>query len=212
MQLFKAMKNYYLIIIIALVFNSCLYYNRITSPEIINKKEHIWMLGGTIEPYEVLGKGMVSEDLWGIPLLYGFQPIIGYRRGIAINQEIGITFFCLTPGLVVDYKHKILKQGKVIISGDIAAFGGVERPKGLQYDLLFGNRSLYGNCGFYFDIDDYVPPSLVVSIGSEFKKNNPFGFQVSYSQSIITENKDDAYRSILIGLKYDLFKNKREYK
>jgi hypothetical protein len=130
------MKNLCLLICLPILFSSCLSYSRMTSPEVMEPTERTWVFGGQPQVWiGTHGQPTSNSNQWG------FTPIIGYRTGsdfgewgVTLHQQI---FF---PAVTFDYKHKILERECFHLSGDVAATIG-EAP-GMQYDLLFGNRTL----------------------------------------------------------------------
>lgn len=211
-------KTVYLLISVA-VFNSCLFFNRMTSPEILDKEEHIWTIGAAIDPLELAGEGEINESP-----IFGVQPVIGYRSGIGKNKELGVAIYGpFWPGMVLDLKHKLYVSDNFYLSGDLAAFGGWIRPIGLQYDFLFGNRELYGCLGlsydFFLEWSEY--PFWNIGIGSDLIGNSPFGFQIAYSGSFPSYYydrgvgdivKEDPVGFLSIGLKIDLLEIKKKHR
>jgi hypothetical protein len=189
---------------------SCTVHNRLTSPEVLSKRERTWTCGLIIDPSQA---AFIDDSD-----IYAFSPVIGYRAGLGGKQELGVTLNgIVTPSLVVDYKHQFLKRNQFVLSGDLAAYYGVLRPTGLQYDLLFGNRKLYGTTGFgrnLISFDD-VPPVYsyaTLGIGKEgigVKEN--FGFQISYLGSFANPDTE-ALHFLSFGFKFDFLKNKRKYR
>lgn len=191
-----------------LILSSCSFYNRMTSPEVLEKEEHIVTFGTVSDP------AIFSGEPGSI---YAFQPVIGYRSGMGSNQEIGISLYGIwTPGLVLDYKHQILKRGNFLLSSDVAAFGGFGRPIGLQYDLLFGNHKLYGTIGSNYEFNNSPGRfTYVVGLGKEFGKKRQIGLQVTYartSSASISVTSEYVENFISLGLKYDLRRIKKKYR
>jgi len=201
-------KKLFIILIIIINLSSCSVHNRMTSPVVLDKKERIWTSGLSIDPSAFSELGYISSPLAFI------QPTIGYRNGIGRNQEIGFTLYGLTgPSIVIDNKHLLLKNGGFLLSGDIAFFAGAIRPLGLQYDLIFGNRKLYGTLGLGYDFLDLTleTPYLSIGIGSERILNKPFGFQISYGIGI-PNRYNDIEHMLSIGIKFDFLKLKKKYR
>lgn len=186
---------------------SCTVHNRLTSPEVLDKKERTWTYGLIIDP--------AQSEFIDDSEIYAFSPIIGYRAGLGRNQELGITingFF--TPSLVVDYKHQFLKHNQFFLSGDLAAFAGAFRPFGLQYDLLLGNRNLYGTAGFGYNYNISAEYYSYASLGigkERIGTKENFGFQISYLGSFANANTE-ALHFLSFGFKFDFLKNKRRYR
>lgn len=196
-------------IVISIILSSCSVHNRMTSPEVLDKTECILTVGVSLDPY------------WLEDPIYFAQPVIGYRTGIAKNQELGVTLYGITlPAVVIDHKHQFLKRpNNFTISGDLALFVGAFRPIGGQYELLFGKRQLYGSLGAGYDFLDIEGSYWIVGIGTERIGNSPFGFQISYLRG--TANKyyyvfDQEYeyydQYISFGIKYDFIKTKKKYR
>lgn len=184
--------------------------NRLTSPQTLNKEERIWSYGLVYEP---TAKEEYDESV------FAFQPIIGYRSGIFKNHEFGINLYGIyTPGLTLDWKHKYFEKNRFIVSGDLAAFTGFIRPTGFQYDLLFGNRGLYGIAGVNYEIlqANASVPSLLIGFGSEFDKYTKGGFQItvmrSFPEYYSDGSKMDAFLTYSIGIKFDFLNTKRKYR
>lgn len=195
---------------IVILASSCVMNNRMTSPQTLDKEERIFTYGLVLEP---LARDNYDESV------FGFQPIVGYRSGIGSRQEIGINLYGFyTPGLTFDWKYKYIEKNNFILSGDIAAFTGFVRPTGFQYDLLFGNRGLYGVAGLNYEIDHFNTnkPSWVLGIGSDFDKYIKGGFQISFMQSFpefySDGSKKNPFMTISVGVKFDFLNVKRKYR
>ncbi len=194
--------------ILFVFLSSCSVHNRLTSPEVLDKKEHILTTGISIDPLAITEYGSIEDPLALV------QPIIGYRTGIGRKQEVGITLYGITgPALVLDHKHNFFGTSKFLISGDLALFAGLERPTGGQYDLIFGNQKIYGQVGFGYDFQQVVAeePYYLLGIGFERIGNTPWGIQISYAKSIETIYNDPE-NFLSIGIKHDFLKTKRKYK
>ncbi len=201
-------KKIYFSLFCLVVLSSCSVHNRMTSPVVLDKKERIWTSGLSLDPLAFSDLGYLSSPLAFI------QPTIGYRNGIGRNQEIGFTLYGLTgPSIVIDNKHLLLKNGDFLLSGDIAFFAGALRPLGLQYDLIFGNRKLYGTLGSGYDFIETAleAPYLSIGIGSERILNKPLGFQISYGIGI-PNRYNDIEHMLSIGIKFDFLKLKKKYR
>ncbi|MDA3929083.1 MAG: hypothetical protein PF541_08995 [Prolixibacteraceae bacterium] len=176
-----------------------------TSPEVLKKEERIITIGAVSDPNYFTSR----ETSW-----YAVQPVIGYRSGLGSNQEIGLTLYGIwTPGFVVDYKHQIFRSGNFYLSSDVAAFIGLHRSLGFQYDLLFGNRKLYGVIGTNYTLNNYPGNSaFILGLGKEFGEKRRFGLQLNYAgiYSLGKEYNRTA-NAITIGLKVDLYKIKKKY-
>ena len=177
-----------------------------TSPETLKKEERVLTFGAVSDP-----------GYFGNPdsKFYAIQPVIGYRSGIGTNQEIGMTLYGIwTPGFVFDYKHQILNRGKFYLSSDAAAFIGVGRPVGFQYDLLFGNRKLYGTAGTNYTFNNGPGNStIILGIGKEFGEKRRIGLQATYAHSISTNaTLGSEVTSFTLGLKLDLYKKSKKAK
>ncbi len=198
------MKNYICILLIIFILNSCLPYNRITSPQVLDKEERNWTFGIVIDE-PLTNRFLLTDE--------SIIPVIGYRTGIASNHEIGITQYGLYSQ-VIDYKHQFYKKGDFIFSGDLALFNLDLKPYGIQYDLLFGSKWLYGTCGINYHEDTF----WIFGIGSEFKNNKSFGFQLSVANGFphyidyngITKKSVDRF--ISLGLKFDIKRIKKKYR
>jgi len=198
-------------LVIEILMTSCGFTNRMTSPQVLEKSERIWNFGIVYEP--------TAAENYDDGIL-GIQPIFGYRSGLGKNQEIGITLYGVyLPGLVIDHKLKYYEKSNFILTGDIAAFGGLIRPIGLQYDLLFGNREVYGVFGLKYDFFPILnnEPSWIIGVGNKIdKKNSRFLFQLTYSNSFPEYNKlsekQRPFKEITIGLKYCIINTKKKYR
>lgn len=188
--------------------SSCSVHNRLTSPKILDKEEYIVPLGSSIDPLALTEYGAIQEPI------AVFQPIFGYRAGIAKQQELGITLYgILAPAFVVDYEHNFFETNKFMLSGDLAVFGGLLRPTGGQYDLIFGNQKFYGTVGIGNDFFKWVgeEPYYLFGIGFERMNDTPFGLQVSFARTFISSfNYSENFLSI--GFKYDFLRTKKKYR
>jgi hypothetical protein len=204
----KYLTKFNFLLILLVFLSSCSVHNRLTSPEVLDKKERILTTGISIDPLAITELGAIEHPLALI------QPVIGYRSGIGGKQEVGITLYGITgPALVIDHKHNYFRMNQFLISGDLALFGGLERPIGGQYDLIFGNQKLYGTVGFGYDFLEVVAeePYYLLGIGFERIQDTPWGIQISYAKSIETiYNYPENFLSI--GVKYDFLKTKRKNK
>lgn len=183
------------------------------SPQTLDKEERIWTYGLIIEP--------TAEGNYVDGEIFAFQPTLGYRTGIRPNHELGINLYgILTPGFTIDWKHKYFEKDNFILTGDLAGFTGLIRPSGFQYDLLFGNRSLYGVAGMNYEINkiNSDKPSIVLGIGSDFNKYTKVGFQISLMKSLpgsfseIYGDRKAGFMTISIGVKFDFLKIKKRYR
>lgn len=198
----------YIYLLSIVVLASCSVHNRMTSPVVLDKKERIWTSGLSLDPLAFTEFGYISSPLAFI------QPTVGYRNGIGRNQEMGVTLYGLTgPSIVIDNKHLLSKNGNFLISGDIAFFAGVTRPLGLQYDLIFGNRKLYGVFGLGYDFLEQTleAPYLSFGIGSERISNKSFGLQLSYAVGI-PNRYNNTQHMLSLGIKFDFLKLKKKYR
>lgn len=171
--------------------------NQLTSPEILDQKERIWTAGVAYDPFD-----------FEVPAtIYSFQPVVGYRSGIGSKQEIGVKIYGVYyPGVVLDHKHRIAELGGFKLSGDLSGYGRIYGIAGFQYDLLFGNRYLYGTCGLNYEFVG-SQSYWIVGIGSEFTNSIPFGIQLSYGNDFNNDSK-----MISIGVKFDLLNLKKKYR
>lgn len=205
-------------LLLILNMSSCSMNNRLTSPETLQESEQVLQFGVVADP---MAAGEDSEEIQG---LFQYQPIFGYRTGLKNNQELGVTMYgVIYFGFVVDWKHQLYKQNNFIISGDLAAFTGLFRKSGLQYDLLFGNSKIYGTAGINYSLlrGDYSAlinqPSMVLGVGTEFGKNSGFGVQLSYMQAFdVTynyhpEHAENPFSTLSIGIKYDFKSTKKSH-
>ncbi len=191
--------------ILAIIISSCTSYNRLTSPEILDKEERIWSFGASIDPLTT-SNGSDAD-------LLEFQPLISYRTGLGANSELGITMqgiHMFGPGITIDYKHRFQQFEKNILSGNIAVWGGIFRPIGMQYDVLYGTHKRYATVGVSYDFLEFYfdTPALTIGIGSERINSSPFGIQVSYTNQNLY--LDEGF--LTIGLKFDFLKKKRRYR
>lgn len=197
------------VLVIGFLMTSCGFSNRMTSPQVLEKNERIWTYGIAYEPTATKN---YDQAIWG------FQPILGYRSGLGKNQELGITLYGVYfPGFVIDHKYKYYEKNNFILTGNTSAFGGIIRPVGLQYDLLFGNRKLYGVTGLKYDFTQLMrdKPSWIIGLGTEFEKDVKFGIQITYANSFPEYNYSDRirpFREITIGVKFDFIKTKKKYR
>lgn len=191
-----------------IILYSCSFHNRMTSPVVLEKKEHIGTFGVSVDPLELLGEGIIDS------YLAIAQPVIGYRTGLGKRQELGITLYgVFTPGFVIDYKHNFYQKEKFLVTGDLAIFVGILRPIGAQYEMIIGTQKLYGSIGAGYDIFEVVDeePYVLAGIGTERISNTGFGVQVSYSRSVSSVNNYPSHY-LSIGLKYDLLRIKKQYR
>lgn len=192
------------LVILSLSLGSCAMNNRMTSPEILEKEEKIVSVG--------LLSDFIMED--NEMELYFGDVAVTYRTGLAENHELGFTLYAnIYPALSFDWKHKLIREGNFLISGDLAIFGGYYRPIGYQYDLLIGNSSLYAVAGYYHDLA-FDFKTMTFGLGSEFGENDGFGMQLMYlpmdAGSLFGEEL--TYGSIRFGIKYDFKRVKKKYR
>lgn len=204
--------NHFYLVAIVLLLNSCGVYNRMTSPETLKKEQRNLTFGVALSPPKLVNS---STENYETPI-DGIQPVIGYRSGLGKNQDIGVTLYGIyTPALVIDYKHQILKNNNFLLSGDAAIYGGYLRPVGVQYDLIFGKRQIYGVIGASYDMVELMSekPFLSLGIGSERIANTGFGIQISYAKSFMKNDyiMDEPYL-ISIGLKFDFLRTKKKFR
>jgi hypothetical protein len=213
---------------IPIIFSSCLSYSRMTSPEVMEPTERAWMFGAQpiaqIErkapipnPQNPSANSESKIDIEGV-----FTPVIAYRSGSPIG-EWGITLHqqAFYPAATVDYKHKIMERESFHLSGDVAATIG-EAP-GMQYDLLFGNRTLYGQLGYKYyktnglnnllDFSGDNNNKLIVGIGTEINDETPLGFQLMYARPILYSNPySEPSPQLALGIKLEFRRTKKKYR
>jgi hypothetical protein len=215
---FKAMcfKTIFYFALFFALSSGCGFFNRMTSPEVLDKKEKLLYFGVSIDPLEMMGQGEVDSELAIV------QPVFGYRAGLGSNREIGITVYGVYfPGIVLDIKRKYINKEKFKLSGNLAAFIGYVRPIGFQYDLLFGTKKIYGVTGISYDFVKLYTnkPILTIGFGSERIGDSAFGVQFTYSRSLSPFRNNNsgttynyAVNFLSIGLKFDFIKIKKKYR
>ena len=203
------MKRIVILFFIALFLNSCVSYNRITSPKTLNKDEHQFNFGLTANPGVLIqSSSAIDTDLESS--LYGLQPVLGYRFGIAENNELGIRIHGLFyPQLALDWKHVFYNKEDFYFSGDFSVYGGYSRSSSIQYDLLFGKESFYGTIGAYYPII-YSYPGLHVGVGSMNIGNSGLGIQINYSYMFA--DYSTQWHDVLFGVTLNLNRIKKKYR
>ncbi|MEQ8580772.1 MAG: hypothetical protein RIC30_05600 [Marinoscillum sp.] len=192
------------ILALLLLLGGCVMHNRMTSPVALPKEEQSWTYGLVADPI------LANDDAE----VFGFQPIISYRAGLGKGNELGMTLYGVyLPGAVIDLKHEIYHKGNFTFSGDAALYGGVLRPFGMQYDLLFGSQRFYGVAGVNVDFTSFTnyPAAKVIGIGSEVPGKRGLGFQITYANRLIPDT-NDRYDWLMIGLKMDFRNTKKKHR
>jgi hypothetical protein len=220
------MRTIFLFVFAAFLFSSCLSYSRMTSPVIMEPTERSWTIGVQQEgayANNAFRDHAVSSDegQWdwqsGNYLdnysSAGIIPVISYRDGLEeLGGEIGVTLFPqFFPALAIDYKHRIYRSGNFHLSGDIT--GTLGFLYGAQYDLLFGNRHLYGQVGYKIIQFSLMEDLYVLGIGTEINDTSPLGIQLTYARMIGSEDDYSVTPHMLsLGMKLEFRRTKKRFR
>ena len=188
------MKKYFCFsIILAILLNSCIPYNKLSSPEVLelNDKSVSFALvsSNALMPF---GDRDVS-----------LSPMIAYRFGLKSAMDLGLRLDLGPLSASVDLKHNFIKRDNFYLTGDLSVFTIWFEEFGSQYDLIFGNRSLYGSCGILYAPGIRDANSLIIGIGTESGDSKRVGFQISYLVDIFSDQPENEFS---IGLIYSLYR------
>ncbi len=188
------MKKYFCFSIIsAILLNSCLPYNKLTSPEVLELHEK------SVSFALVSSNALIPFGDKGVSL----SPMIAYRFGLNSAMDFGLRLDVNPLSVSMDLKHNFIKRDNFYLTGDLSVYTLCFEEFGSQYDLIFGNRSIYGSCGILYTqgIRDTTP--LIIGIGTESGDSKRVGFQISYLADVFSDQPENEFS---IGLSYSLYR------